>query len=304
MDSEIRHEAVRKTVLLVGACGDLGSLIGLALLERGARLRVLLRPGSGARLLPAIAEQAEIVYDRTNAFADVHTVVSAIQGGAEAIVDAQLDLLRRARAAGAKRFIPSDFSFDFFALDDGENVNSDLRRNFARAAALERGELEVVHVMSGCFTDRRVLFGFLGAFDKARNEAYLWGEGREEMQFTTYADTAAYTASIALDAEPLAEKLYFAGDTLDFHALVAAVGEAQRRSVDVVRMGTLADLRDEIGRRRAANPHQLASWLPLMYWHGMLSGRGRLGHLSNSRYPAIRPCSVREYTASMLRQAT
>ena len=234
----------------------------------------------------------------------MHTVVSAIQGGAEAIVEAQLDLLRRARAAGVKRFIPSDFSFDFFALDDGENVNSDLRRSFARAAALERGELEIVHVMSGCFTDQRVLFGFLGAFDKERNEAYLWGEGREKMQFTTYADTAAYTANVALDGAPLAEKVYFAGDSLDFHELLVAVGEAQRRPVDVVRMGTLAELNDEIGRRRSANPHQPLSWLPLMYWHGMLSGRGRLGALSNSRYPAIRPCSVQDYTALMLRQTT
>ena len=301
MDSESRHEAARKTVLLVGASGDLGSLIGLALLGLGARLRVLLRPGSGTRLLPAIAEHAEIVYDTTDAFAGVHTVVSAIQGGAEDIVEVQLDLLRRARAAGVKRFIPSDFSFDFFALDDGENVNSDLRRNFARTAALERGDLEVVHVMSGCFVDEKGLFGFLGAFDKERNEAYLWGDGNEKMQFTTYADTATYTANVALDAAPIAERIYFAGDSLDFHELVAAVGEAQRRPVEIVRMGTLADLRDEIERRRAAYPRQPLSWLPLMYWHGMLSGRGRLGGLSNSRYPAIRPCSVRDYTASMRR---
>lgn len=304
MDSNIRHEATRKTVLLVGGSGDLGSLVGLALLGLGARLRVLLRPGGSTRLLPAIAERAEIVYDRTDALAGVDTVVSAIQGGAEAIVDVQLDLLRRARAAGVRRFIPSDFSFDFFALDDGENVNSDLRRQFARTAALERGDLEVVHVMSGCFIDRRVLFGFLGAFDDERNEAYLWGDGNEKMQFTTYADTAAYTANIALDTAAVAERIHFAGDSLDFHELAAAVGEAQRRPVKTVRMGTLADLRDEIGRRREANPHQPLSWLPLMYWHGMLSGRGRLGELSNSRYPAIRPCSVQDYTASMLRQTT
>ena len=300
MDTDKTDEAVRKTVLLVGASGDLGRLIALALLELGARLRVLLRPGSEARLLPAIAERAEIVYDKASAFAGVYTVVSTIQGGPEAIVEAQLDLLRRARAAGVKRFIPSDFSFDFFALDDGENVNSDLRRRFARTAALERGELEIVHVMSGCFIDERVLYGFLGAFNKERNEAYLWGEGREKMQFTTYTDTAAYTATIALDAAPIAERIYVAGDSLDFHELVAAVAEAQQRPINVRRMGTLAELRDEISRRQVADPDQPLSWLPLMYWHGMLSGRGRLGELANSRYPAIRPCSVRAYTAAML----
>ena len=58
MDSDIKHEAARKTVLLAGASGDLGSLIGLSLLGLGARLRVLLRRGSGARLLPEIAEHS------------------------------------------------------------------------------------------------------------------------------------------------------------------------------------------------------------------------------------------------------
>jgi hypothetical protein len=49
------------------------------------------------------------------------------------------------------------------------------------------------------FLDRRVLFGFLGAINLQKREAYVWGDGDAEMQFTTYEDTAAYTAAAALD---------------------------------------------------------------------------------------------------------
>jgi len=47
-----------------------------------------------------------------------------------------------------------------------------------------------------------VLFGFLGAVDVLKREAYLRGDGNQEMQFTPYDDTAADTAAAALDERP------------------------------------------------------------------------------------------------------
>lgn len=179
-----------KTILLVGATGNLGSLIARALLAKGAKLRLLVRPGSRVKVAADIAAACEIVEDEAGAFDRVYTVVSAVQGGPETIVEAQLKFLSAARAAGVRRFIPSAFSFNFFGLAEGENFNSDWRREFARRAEEERGPVEVVHVLNGCFLDMGVLFGFLGAFDLKKGEAYLWGDGNNKMEFTTYADTA------------------------------------------------------------------------------------------------------------------
>ena len=44
------------------------------------------------------------------------------------------------------------------------------------------------------------------------------------MQFTTYDDTAAYTAAAALDDQPVPDKLFVAGDSLSFDRLVKEVG--------------------------------------------------------------------------------
>ena len=165
----------------MGSTGNLGAMIARELLARNAKLRVLVRPGSRSRLDTAIASQAEIVDEETLAFDGVDVVVSAVQGGPETIIRAQLDWVAKARQAGVKRFIPSDYSFDFTQLADGENINSDWRRAFALQAAALAGLLEIVHVMNGCFLDHGVLFGFLGAIDLKRREAYLWGEGNAKM---------------------------------------------------------------------------------------------------------------------------
>lgn len=289
-----------RTILLVGATGNLGAMIGQELLARGARLRLLVRPGSRQKLSPTLAGGAEIVETEAGAFEGVDAVVSALQGGPETIVDLQLSLLGQARAAGVKRFIPSDYSYNIFTVADGQNINTDWRREFARRAEQERGDVEVVHVMNGCFLDAGVLYGFLGAIDLRKGEAYLWGDGSALMEFTTYADTAAYTAEAALSDAALPREFFVAGDTVNFAGLVAETEAGLGRSLTVRRLGSLRDLDTEIARRREAEPDNLYSWLPLMYWRAMLNGQGKLGALRNADYPAIRPVGVREY-ASRLR---
>jgi hypothetical protein len=41
------------------------------------------------------------------------------------------------------------------------------------------------------------------------------------------------------------------------------------------------------------------AWLPLMYWRGMLNGKGKLGPLMNAKFPAIHPIGVQEYAKKM-----
>ncbi|WP_129662401.1 NmrA family NAD(P)-binding protein [Rothia uropygialis] len=289
----------KKTVLLIGATGSLGDLIAHELRERGAALRLLVRARSRSKLSPEIAEYAEsIVEDDPSVFEGVDTVVSAVQGADETLVNQQLRWLLAARQAGVRRFIPSDFSMNFFGLDDGENIHSDFRREFARQADENKGDVEMVHVLNGGFLDRGVLFGFLGAVDLDKSEAYLWGEGNHAMEFTTFADTAAYTAVAALDDRPVPEHLYVAGDRLNFHELVAEIEAGLGREITVINNGSLDDLSAEIDQL-TANEDTRMSAVPLMYWRAMISGKGGAGELQNSRYPEITPETVREYCAEI-----
>ena len=95
-----------------------------------------------------------------------------------------------ARDAGVKRFIPPDYSLDLFKVKPGHIPTSDMRRHFAFIADTERARVEVVHVLNGGFLDRSVLFGFIRVIDVEKQTAYVWGDGKQPMDWTTYADTA------------------------------------------------------------------------------------------------------------------
>jgi hypothetical protein len=164
--------------------------------------------------------------------------------------------------------------------------------------------VEVVHVMNGAFLDRRVLFGFLGAVNLRKREAYLWGDGNEEMQFTTYDDTAAYTAAAALDERPVPDKLFVAGESLTFDRLIKEIEAGLGAPITVRSRGSFKNLDGEITNRYAAEPANVPSWLPLIYWRAMLNGSGTLGPLMNDRYPDIRPTGVREYVSRLATERT
>lgn len=290
----------RPTVLVVGGTGNLGGQIVEELTRVGARVRVLLRDEGGARRLDdavhTVVGDLRDVGSLESACEGVETIVSAVQGGPDVIVDGQLRLLDAGQRAGVRRFIPSDYSFDFFKLPEGANVNSDWRRAFAQAAASQRGTTQVVHVLNGCFLDMNVLFGFLGAFDLAAGSLSLWGDGNEAMDFTTYRDTARFTAHAATDAD-VPDVFAVAGDTLTFWELKRTVEQASGRALSVVRHGSLADLDALISSRMNADPTNFYGYLPLMYWRSMLDGNGRLEATVNARYPEIAATSVAEYVA-------
>ena len=296
---------MEKTIVLVGATGTLGKQIAAALSQHtGVRLRCLVRAESRAKAGPLAARGAQVLEGNLDADHEevlhtlcqgAYTVISAVQGGPEVLIDGQRRLLQAARAAGVRRFIPSDYAFDFFALEEGENPHSDWRRAFAQIAEEERGSLEVVHLLNGCFLDRRVLFGFLGAFNLERGEAYLWGDGHKQMDFTTYHDVARYAAALALDTGVLPERFQVAGDVLNFHELVEAYEDASGNPLTVRRLGSFYDLDLHLAALQERAPDDLMTVLPFMYYRAMLSGKAKLDTLHNDHYPHIRPTTVREY---------
>jgi len=295
------------TVALLGGTGDLGQLIGHALLDTGVQVRALVRPGSTARAAGlqqrgAVLVEGDLSAGQEAALAmlcdGATAVVSAIQGGPDAIIDGQLRVLAAAVDAGVGRFVPSDYSLDFFGLSEGKNISSDWRRNFADAAREQRRSVQVTHVLNGCFNDRRVLYGFLGAIDLQASNANLWGDGEHPMQFTTYADTAAYVAAAVVGSDDPPRRLKIAGDSLDFQSLVRACERGIGRELTVRRHGSLADLDALIDERQASRPDDLGAYLPVMYWRAMLDGTGALDSLDNDLYPSIRPMTVAEYAAS------
>ncbi|MCF6471762.1 NmrA family protein [Nonomuraea sp. MG754425] len=288
-------------VFLAGATGNLGSQIAMRLRRERARVRALVRPANGRdEKVRALAEQGVEIVEGTlddpaerlaRAMAGAAVVISAVQGAENVIVQGQANLLRAAEKAGVPRLIPSDFAIDLFRLDPGDNVFLDHRR--AAHDAFSGSRVAVTSVLNGAFTDVMTA-PFLEIVDWDAGTFSYWGDGEQPCDFTTVADTAAYTVAVALDPDSAGRPVRVAGDVLTMKEFHAALEHGTGRRLHLKQRGDVEDLAAEIDRRRVGATHP-GEYVALQYTWGMVSGKARLDPLDNDRYPAVRPTRVAEF---------
>ncbi|WP_335988962.1 NmrA family NAD(P)-binding protein [Glycomyces sp. MUSA5-2] len=287
------------TVLVAGATGSLGGQIVKHLLDRGADVRALVRKSSVDKLTahPNLTAHVGDLADGADALArhldGVEVVVSAVQGGPDVIIDGQRELLRAAERAGVHRMIPSDFSINLYGYGYGVNVLSDLRRVFADSFATST--VARTSVAIGAFPEY-----FLGAvhevLDPAAGTFSVWGDGTRPIDMTTIADTAAFTAAIALDPSTAGRDVHVVGQQLSMIELRDEVEAASGRQWELVRKGTLQDLRAEVVRRQF-NASSLVEYVALQAQVAMFDGTGSLRDVRNADYPDVVPTSLAAYLA-------
>lgn len=286
-------------ILVAGATGDLGGRITDALLARGARVHALVRPQSaagmrdqlaakGVRVLSADLDKVESV---ATACAGADCVVSALSGLRDVILDRQSVLIDAAVQAGVPRFISSDFSSDYTKSEPGHNRNFDLRREFAGRA--DRAPIAVTSIFNGAFMD---MLGAEMPLIQARIRSVLyWGSRHQPLDFTTRADTAAYTAAAALD-DTTPRILRIAGDTVTAADMAAVMTRTSGTTYRALWAGTTASLKALIPLIRRAAPAKpnatFPAWQGMQYTFDMFSGTVRLQPLDNKRYPELRWTSL------------
>jgi len=299
-----RSAADPTLIVLAGATGDLGHRIALALLDRGAQVRALVRPGNTKPEVGTLRERGVDIVEvdfkdaaaLTAACAGAACVVSALSGLRNVIVDAQTYLLDAAVAAGVPRFIPSDYSIDFTKLPAGSNRNLDLRREFGRH--LDRMPIQATSILNGMFMD--LLTGQAPVVLFKLKRILYWGSADQPLDFTTITNTAAYTAAAALD--PTTPRyLRVAGEVATVRDLQAAAGAATGQPFRRLRAGGLwlLKLMIKITRRLVPAPKEVfPPWQGMQYLHNMFTGLPKFESLDNDRYPDIEWTKVREVLAT------
>lgn len=302
----------KKIIVVAGAKGHLGKLLCDSLLSRARAagqpvlIRGLVRKGgtnaANAASVGTTSEQQLVIEpvdyasddDLSRVCAGAYAVISTLQGVDDVLVGVQSRLLRAAIKSGARRFVPSDYSFDFTKLPAGSNRNSDIRRAFhAEADRLIReskSSIEFTSIFQGAFTELlgsgRILFDFT-----KRRVAYF-GSPDTVMEFTTWKDTAEYTAAVALDPNPTPRKLLVAGLRLtpkEAHQLakrVTGVDFELKRMMSVGMLGVVIKLVKffKPGKKDDAMP----LWVGMQYAYCMALGVASPEHLDNDRYPHLR----------------
>jgi hypothetical protein len=218
-------------------------------------------------------------------------VISAVQGGADTIVDGQLALGRAAVASGVTRFLPSDFALDVFRAPVGAPM-FDMRRT--AAAGLEALDLDVVHVLNGAFMDMMLDPRTAGVVDLDRGTGHYWGDGTDEFDVTLIDDVAAFTARLAVDPATKAGTYAISGSRTSFAGVITAVEQATGRTLVRQQRGTIADLRAAVSR--ATNP-----WAAIGEWYNLsMLATPPFTVLANERYPDLRPTTLTDYLHTTL----
>lgn len=287
-------------IVLAGATGTMGKLIAAELRKLDIAVKALVRPGTDAvkteplRKLKGISI-VEVDLDDlptlTRELTGARSVVSTLQGLSDVILKAQGTLLEAAVAAKVPRFIPSDFSLDFTKTTPGSNRNLDLRRNFH--AQLDNSGIAWTTVLNGAFMD--LLASPMSLADRKKRKVIYVGSADQKLDFTTMADTAAYTAAVAADQDPTPKILRIAGDVLSARELAAAASRADDRNrsppFSVSWIGNLWLFRCIISVMRfvlGGENKPMPPWQGMQYMANMFSGEGKLEPLDNDRYKGIK----------------
>ncbi len=306
-------------IVVAGAHGNLGKLLCDALLARAqlegksVLVRGLVRRGSASEsshATPAhVQERAEsalvlepVDYDSDEDLKRVcvgaHCVVSTLQGLEEVIVGVQSRLLKAALACGVRRYIPSDFSGDFTKLPEGSHRNFDLRRRFHREAERMiqqgRSSLQFTSIFQGGFTE--LLGSGWVLFDYKKRRVAYFGSPDTLMEFTTWKNTAEFTAAVAMDTNPTPRSLYIAGQQLSPRTAQTLAKTLTGSEFALKRVMPTSALRVVISLVKLFKPGKKDEVMPM--WVAMQYGYcGALGlmsppRLDNDRYKEIQWTSV------------
>ena len=294
--------ADKLTVLVLGSTGMLGTKIVKALLDKGeAEVRAMIRPGSydkhsedidAMKAKGAIIVEGDLMKPDTllSVCEGVDVVVSAV-GNNQVTVPGQKNAIDAAKKQGVKRFIPSDFSVDYRKLDRGDNDNLDMRKEVFEH--LRKSGLEYTLVLNGAFTDI-IPTAYMPQFDLENGVFQYWGDGETPVDMTTTEDTAKYVAEAVSDRELVNTALEVAGEVLTMKQLKSAYEEATGKKLEVKHMGSVEELKNWIENKKQTAESPL-EYIPQQYEYAMVSGKGKLDNIQNSRYPQIKPLNVKQY---------
>jgi uncharacterized protein YbjT (DUF2867 family) len=286
----------RTFVAVAGATGHLGSLIAFSLRQRNVAVKALVRPGTDEsrtkelRNAGVVIEEVELtdVPALTKALVGTFTVVSAVQGLRDVMLNVQGALLEASVAAKVQRFIPSDFSLDFTKTIPGSNRNLDLRREFHKK--LNQSGIKWTSVLNGGFMEMVIDREIPIIHDKWHRILHF-GSADQKLDFTLVPDVAAYTAAVAADPNPTPNFLRIAGDSVSAKDLATIVAGVQGQKYTPMWTGSVGFLHVMIWILKkiigGEEDKIFPPWQGMQYLENMVSGKGKLDPLDNDRYPEL-----------------
>lgn len=134
---------------------------------------------------------------------------------------------------------------------------------------------------------------YAAQFDLDNDVFKYWGDGETPLDFTITDDTAKYVAEAVSDPNLANTALEVAGEVLTMKQLLAAYESATGKKLQEKQLGSVEDLKAWIEQKKPS-ANSPVEYIPQQKYT-MVSGKGKLDNIQNSRYPNIKPLTVRQY---------
>jgi nucleoside-diphosphate-sugar epimerase len=288
-------------ILIVGATGSLGShlvselaknpsaeILALVRNEQDPKVKPLL--DQGVRLLQGDLSDSKKLADATKG---MDLVISVVRGGAEVMLDGQLNLLRAADESRVPRMIASDFSTPMKDMKIEDHVFLGLRAEFHRRAQAKH--TRVISIQQGAFIEVIFHSSFDQNADVGSQTVAGYGDGNDTLQFTSIEDTAKFTAAVAFDVDAPAD-VYVSGDVTSWSKVAQDLSRAYGTEFKFKSLGSLNDLKNLLAEKRASGANPMSYIGPQYLW-AMLRPEAKITEFksTNDRYSQVKPDTVLAY---------
>jgi nucleoside-diphosphate-sugar epimerase len=281
-----------KNILIAGATGRLGTLIAENLLQNNsAKVFAIVRDAKSEKSLALASKGVTLLIadlsvktEVLEATKNIDIVISALNGGADVMLEGQLNLLEASVKNGVSRFVPSDYSVDYFKLNYGDNVNLDLRKKTFEA--IEKSGIGYTIFLNGAFME---IFTnqYFNVIDFENGTVNFWGDGNEKFDITTIPDTAKYITSAVLDESTLNKIVHISGDETTMNELTNTLSAQKNKVFTQIKNGTNDDLKNLIDTIKSADPSNVKAYVFHQYKRPMFNGVGKLNNPIRKHYDGI-----------------
>ena len=295
------QQSLYKSVLVVGATGNVGSFVTRALLSQKANVSILVRKESESKASQLKDLGARIVYgdvtssteeELVRALRGIDVIVSTLAGSPEIVYNGQVKLLEAAKKSGVKKFIPTAFGVDFDKTPFGDVLINDPKKKFTNDLA--KSGLEYVQIHTGILASYAASPTFLFTYDKNTNTVRYDGDVNVPLEVTALEDVGRFTAEAALRHDIKKHDINVKGDTLTIKEIAQLVyGDKV-----VLQQGrTTEQLKKSIDDRlqKGVPPQEFSSFIIDQLRWVVITQRGRPTHVDNQLFPNIHPRTFKEF---------
>lgn len=279
--------------IIVGASGNLGRhIVHQALKRPNLLVNILVRSkekakdlvdeviSSGGKVFEGDVTQPDTI---RNISVNIHTIISALVGNDDVVIQGQKNLLEDAERHGVKRFVPSDFSGDIWSIPLGQHYFTDQRLKFRQI--LDKSKIMGLHFSNGYFLETYFYWVNKLGFT-------YWGDINSKIDLTPEEDVAKFVIAAVSDKDRVGHIRVVSielstKEILDTYNLVLGKQEQAKK------LGSLDELRNKVQELQKSGNFKESVELgyTLMFFDGSVKIKNKM----NSEFPDVKVMKLDEF---------